>query len=107
MDPVADPVAAFMVQAAWQSSLCLAIGIAAAPAGHRRPVRAHAVLLSSIIAALAAPLLSLLFSRLGLGLFESLPIQVNHAVRPPPAGATGGATAGFVLPELSVVLGIA
>lgn len=107
MDSIAEPLAAIMLDALWQSSLCLAVGIAAATALHRRPAQAHALLLVAIVAAVAAPAASALFRGLGWGLFEPADAVARHAAPPPIGLSATGSSAGVVMPEMPVVLLIA
>jgi len=60
-----------IVGAAWQSSAWLLAGLVGARLLDRRPARAHAVLLFAAVAAVATPVLTVLFGELGWGLFES------------------------------------
>lgn len=99
------PVAAIMLDALWQSSLCLAAGLAAAAALSRRPARAHAILLVAIVAAIAAPATTAIFRWLGWGLFEPAHIVARAALPPPPGGSTASGAAGLVLPEVPAILG--
>ncbi len=104
MDRIADPLAALMLDALWQSSLCLAVGIAVATAMHRRPARAHSLLLVSIVTAVAAPIASAVFRAMGWGLFEPAAHALRDAVPPPAGSLAGSASAGLVLPDMPIVL---
>ncbi|UCF17547.1 MAG: ankyrin repeat domain-containing protein, partial [Phycisphaerales bacterium] len=62
---------------AWQSSACVALGLASSYVLRRRPGRAHQVLLLSMIAAVIVPIMSILVKHYELGLFVAEPVAIQ------------------------------
>jgi len=77
---------------AWQSSAFLALGLAMSLALRKRPARAHWVLLSAMLAALASPALTETGRRLGWGLWTSPAPAVETTI----ASTSGNASGPFV-----------
>jgi beta-lactamase regulating signal transducer with metallopeptidase domain len=76
-----------------QTSLCLILGLWIALRFEHRPARAHVILVLALVAALAAPLASLLIKRVNYGMFASAapatefwlgpedPVGISHPIR--------------------------
>ncbi len=66
---------AFLWTCIWQSTACMAAGLASSFFLRRRPARAHQVLLLAMIAAVIVPIMSALVEHYELGVFVAEPIQ--------------------------------
>ncbi len=65
----------------WQSTICIAAGLAASFALRRRPAWAHQVLLLALLAAVIVPVMSILIKHYELGVFVAEPAMVKSEVK--------------------------
>ncbi|MDR3620022.1 MAG: carboxypeptidase regulatory-like domain-containing protein [Paludisphaera borealis] len=82
---------------AWQSSMFLALGLAAVVACRKRPARAHRALLVAMLAALTAPALTEVGRRLGWGLWNA-PAAAPTVAKTLPDGPPSPRTAAISRP---------
>ncbi len=75
---------------AWQSTLCLAVGLGGSLILRRRPARAHQALLIGLMAAIAIPSLSHTVKQRGWGLLAARPVAVTSPQAEPMAAPDTG-----------------
>ena len=67
----------FLWCCAWQSTICVALGLVVSFVLRSRPARAHRVLLLAIIAAVIVPIMSMLVNHFKLGAFAAQPVATQ------------------------------
>ena len=100
-----DLLQSLIVDVAWQSSLCLVLGLLASRLP-LRPARTHGLLLVAIIAAMLTPILSLCVRAMGWGLLAAPNVAPVIGSTSPPASSAATALEALWLPNPFVLIAV-